>query len=364
MRALFLSLILFLPFVFAGDCNRFSIGECFPLVEQIVSSQNIPCAPDQNVNECIGICQRICSITANCDFFSYDTISSECTLLRSEDEFFFTCDIVAGPGSPTLLQQCRSDLSEDSCGRFVLQDCSFSGNLVFNQTDVYSPAECQAFQRDIGDFYNGVMFRHDVSPSHLCQLLDSEAKSCTAVAGPPSPDYGSCDIFPARSRHTNTTPSTTTPTTTTPTTTTPTTTAPTITTPTTRNATSIPTTRSLNSTSVPRHQTSTSVPTNIATSTSWTTSTTRIEDQSEMDKAKSSSDIDFNHVVFESVTVSGDNVDHIEQMLWMFFAGGCQCNGHLNLNQGECGPDESNGSICGSWFIFIIHHHHHHHYHL
>ena len=347
MRALFLSLILFLPFVFAGDCNRFSIGECFPLVEQIVSSQNIPCAPDQNVNECIGICQRICSITANCDFFSYDTINSECTMLRSEDEFFFTCDIVAGPGSPTLLQQCRSDLSEGSCGRFVLQDCSFSGNFVFNQTDVYSPAECQAFQRDIGDFYNGVMFRHDVSPTHLCQLLDSEAKSCTAVAGPPSPDYGTCEIFPERSRHTNTTPTTTTSTTTTPTT---------------RNATSIPTTRSPNSTSVPRHLNSTSVPTNIPTSTSWTTSTTRIEDQSEMDNAKSSSDIDFNHVGFESVTVSGDNVDHREQMLWMFFAGGCQCNGHLNLNQGECGPDDSNSSICGSWFIFIIHHHHHHHY--
>ena len=34
-----------------------------------------------------------------------------------------------------------------------------------------------------------------------------------------------------------------------------------------------------------------------------------------MDNAKSSSDIDFNHVVFESVTVSGDNVDHREQIL-------------------------------------------------
>ena len=206
MRAPFLSLFFF-PFAYAGDCGHFSVGECDPSIEQIVGSQNIPCPPDQDVNACIGICQRICSITASCDFFSYDTISSECTMLRerTENEFFSTCDVVAGPGSPTLLQ-CTSDLPEDACDRFVLQDCSHSGNWVFNQTDVYSPTECQAFLRDIGNFYDGVMFRHDVSPIHLCQLLDSEVKSCTAVAGPTSPDYGTCDIFPTTSAPSSTTP--------------------------------------------------------------------------------------------------------------------------------------------------------------
>ena len=191
--------------VFAGDCGHFSVGECDPSKEQIVGSQQIPCQENQDVNECVAICQKICSITSSCDFFSYDTVTKECTMLteRKESDFFSTCDVVAGPGSPTLLQ-CMSDLPDDACDRFVLQDCDFAGTSVFNQTDVFSPTECQSFLADIGSFYNGVMFLHDISPIHLCQLLDSEVKFCNAVAGPSSPDFSTCNNFP-----TPTTPATT-----------------------------------------------------------------------------------------------------------------------------------------------------------
>ena len=214
MRVPFLTIFLLTATtVFAGDCGHFSVGECNPSNEQIIGTQPIPCQENQDPNECIVICQKICSITNNCDFFSYDTMTKECTLLkeRKESEFFSTCDVVAGPGSPTLLQ-CTGDLPDGACDRFVFQDCKYEGMRVFNQTDVFSPTECQTFLRDIGSFYDGVMFLHDISPTHMCQLLDSEEKSCTAVAGPTSPDFSTCNIFP--------TPAPTTTTTTTPTTTT------------------------------------------------------------------------------------------------------------------------------------------------
>merc|ERR1719300_1829416 len=200
--------ILLLPVttVFAGDCGHFSVGECNPANEQIVGTQPIPCQENQDVNECVKICQTICSITSSCDFFSYDTTTKECTMLteRQESDFFSTCDVVAGPGSPTLLQ-CMSDLPDDACDRFVLQDCDYSGTRVFNQTDVFSPTDCQTFLADIGSFYDGVMFLHDISPIHLCQLLDSEEKKCTAVAGPTSPDYSTCNIYPTPAPTTTTT---------------------------------------------------------------------------------------------------------------------------------------------------------------
>ena len=75
--------------VFAGDCGHFSVGECKPSNEQIVGSQPIPCQENQDANECIAICQKICSITSSCDFFSYDTTTYECTMLteRKESDF-------------------------------------------------------------------------------------------------------------------------------------------------------------------------------------------------------------------------------------------------------------------------------------
>ena len=217
MRVPILTFVFLLPVttVFAGDCGHFSVGECKPSNEQIVGSQQIPCQENQDANECIAICQKICSITSSCDFFSYDTTTYECTMLteRKESDFFSTCDVVAGPGSPTLLQ-CMSDLPDDACDRFVLQDCDFAGTSVFNQTDVFSPTECQTFLAEIGSFYNGVMFLHDISPVHLCQLLDSEKKLCNSMAGPVSPDFSTCNNYPTQA------PTTTTTTTPTPTTTT------------------------------------------------------------------------------------------------------------------------------------------------
>merc|ERR1719370_1754825 len=42
----------------------------------------------------------------------------------------------------------------------------------------------------------------------MCQLLDSEEKSCTAVAGPTSPDFSTCNIFPTTTPPTTTTTAT------------------------------------------------------------------------------------------------------------------------------------------------------------
>ena len=178
--------------VLAGDCGAFSVGECSPSQEDVIEVQHLPCE-GIDTHECVRLCQRLCSITADCNFFSYNSELMDCILIQesSENAFLSTCDVLAGPDTPTL-QQCAGTTPEDDCDRFVAQDCEYLGTDVFNKTDVHSPSECQTLLADFGSIYKATLFVHDASPRNLCFLKDTDRRTCTSLAGPPEPDYDEC----------------------------------------------------------------------------------------------------------------------------------------------------------------------------
>ena len=110
----------------------------------------------------------------------------------SENAYVSTCDVVAGPDSPTL-KYCLENTLQDSCDRFIPENCEYLGNVVFNTTNVQSPTGCQELLVDLGDIYKADLFLHDIDPPYqLCQLLDSATKTCSSVAGPQEPPYKDC----------------------------------------------------------------------------------------------------------------------------------------------------------------------------
>ena len=177
--------------VLAGDCGAFSVGECSPRKEDLVGVHHLPC--EEIYHECVRACQRLCLITTNCDLFSYNVDSQVCTLVQEsfENAYLSTCDVLAGPDTPTLLQ-CSETTPEDDCDRFITQDCVYLGKSVLNQTNVGSPSDCQGLLRDFGDMFSATYFVHDVSPKHFCQLKDKDKRTCSSVAGPQAPDYDHC----------------------------------------------------------------------------------------------------------------------------------------------------------------------------
>jgi len=109
----------------------------------------------------------------------------------SQNHYLSTCDIIAGPASPTLTF-CADTLPEDSCDRFVAEDCFYSGESVFNLTNVVSATECQGLLKDFGDIYKADVFVYDGTPTYLCELQVTNKRTCIALAGPDTPDYDIC----------------------------------------------------------------------------------------------------------------------------------------------------------------------------
>ena len=176
----------------AGECGQFSVGECSLAQENIVDIQDLPC-DGIDTDRCVGLCQSICSFTSDCNFFSYNVDLQQCTLMQepSENAYLSTCDVLAGPDSPTL-QYCTDTAPEDSCDRFVAEDCVYLGNVLVNQTSFQSASDCQKFLEEFGDIYRAQFFIHDNVPKHLCQLLDSDRRTCSSVTGPQEPAYEDC----------------------------------------------------------------------------------------------------------------------------------------------------------------------------
>merc|ERR1711970_398342 len=119
----------------AGDCGLFSVGECNPLElpEDSVEVAEIPC-DGIDYHECAKLCQRLCQTTTNCNFFSYDGAKQECFKIheKSENEFLGTCDVVAGPESPTL-EDCVDDIPDDECDRFALRSARTTERRCLNR---------------------------------------------------------------------------------------------------------------------------------------------------------------------------------------------------------------------------------------
>merc|ERR1711872_643046 len=179
----------------AGKCQQFSVGECGLENDNIVEIKNVSC-DGGDPDACFVICQRFCHASSPCNFFTYNVDREECVLMKepSENAYVSSCDVVAGPASPTL-KYCLENTPFESCDRFIAEDCVYEGNVVFNMTNVESPNTCQELLADLGDFYKAEFFIHDIDPpTQLCQLLDtgSERRTCSLVAGPKEPPYPDC----------------------------------------------------------------------------------------------------------------------------------------------------------------------------
>ena len=245
------------------DCLGFSVAKCDPPLEVILDVKHLPC-DGVELDACADICQKICAITAACTFFKYDSLSEDCTMMQydAHSGYLSRCALFAGPAEPDF-NDCDEAIGPDSCARFTKEDCSYSGAVVFSDTDVISAEDCQYLLFSVGHFFGGELFVHDRLQLNLCEFRASQDKTCTAVNGPVHPPYLDC-VNPATTR---TTTSTTIPTTSmSPTTTTATTTITTTTT--------TPTTTTKATTTTTTTTTSTTATTTIKTTSTTTAKTT------------------------------------------------------------------------------------------
>merc|ERR1711892_1145061 len=217
-------------------CHQFSVGKCDPEVEVVLAVQHIPCTGVE-LQQCMAACQSICTVTARCNYFTYEESTADCYLMAQADHngYLSTCAVLAGPAEPSLAE-CDSETPSDSCNLFVSEDCAYPGEVVYTSKDVVSPADCQILLSQIGSLFGGDMFIHDTSEENLCEFRSGFQRECSGINGPVSPPYMDC---PGE----ETTPVPTTSTTPVPTTSTSTTPVPTTSTSTTPvSTTSIPTT--------------------------------------------------------------------------------------------------------------------------
>ena len=174
-------------------CGEFTVGKCDPEAEVLLSVQHIPCTGSgQETSVCWAACQRICSITAGCNYFTYGA-SEDCYLMNQDvhNGYLASCAIVAGPSTPSLAE-CDAETPTDSCLLFVSEDCNYTGEVVYTSKDVVSAADCQDLLLEIGFLYGGEMFVHDASQQNLCEFRSSSTKECSGVNGPVAPSIADC----------------------------------------------------------------------------------------------------------------------------------------------------------------------------
>ena len=131
MKLLFL--LTLLPAALLGgldDCSEFTVGKCDPPQEIILGIQHLPC-DFLPLNTCADICQKICAAEAGCDFFTYDAVTEDCTLLREEEHngYVSECALMAGPATPSM-RECDEQLPVDHCSRFTFENCVYKVRLL------------------------------------------------------------------------------------------------------------------------------------------------------------------------------------------------------------------------------------------
>merc|ERR1711892_118377 len=199
-------------------CHQFSVGKCDPEVEVVLAIQHIPCTGVE-LQQCMAACQSICTVTARCNYFTYEESSADCYLMAQADHngYLSTCAVLAGPAEPSLAE-CDSETPSDSCNLFVSEDCAYPGEVVYTSKDVVSPADCQVLLFQIGFLYEGDMFIHDSSEENLCEFRKTFQRECSGINGPVSPPLMNCPgekTTPIPTTSTSTTPVLTTSTSTT-----------------------------------------------------------------------------------------------------------------------------------------------------
>ena len=172
------------------DCRDFSVAKCDTNPNSILEIQTIPGIGDFKV--AVDICQKICISKAGCNYMSYDHATSECLLMNHDihNGYLSSCDLIAGPTSPTLVQ-C-DELDTDSCQLLVRENCEYTGKVVYSSKDVLTAAECQILMQGIGIAFGAELWIHDTPSDNLCEFRATKDAVCSAVNGPPEPSYLNC----------------------------------------------------------------------------------------------------------------------------------------------------------------------------
>ena len=113
------------------DCSLLSVSTCNPDHEVILTVT----LPEQG----LATCQEMCGIQEDCRYWSYDSTSSNCSLLHSS--YLATCDTITLGPEPDYTQCLAQD--SGSCDDLVRENCDLRGNILWLSDAVRDAEHCQ-----------------------------------------------------------------------------------------------------------------------------------------------------------------------------------------------------------------------------
>ena len=174
------SLLFLLPLV-SGQCTLFSVGECQPDAEEIIMSVDLP--SDQGAHS---VCQELCLIQEDCEYWSFDALSLTCTLHTYC--YLHSCDSITGGVENFDTCIC---LDNGTCEDLVWENCTLLGTVVWEEGSVRDAHQCQDYLETLGPVLGATVFSYSHT-EQVCRLLDAGTKTCTAMSGPRVPLVDSC----------------------------------------------------------------------------------------------------------------------------------------------------------------------------
>jgi hypothetical protein len=160
------------------ECADFTAGLCNPIVDELIDTYPLPSSPNANA-----VCQDLCQTIEGCNYFTYNSVNETCYLF--EYRYLDSCEVIGGLSAP-ILDDCHVEI-EDSCTSFKREECTYSGNVVFNRTSVSNAHACQQLLATVGYLYVGVYFVYD-RIHHTC-LLRFQGGGLQRLQRPRHPRY-------------------------------------------------------------------------------------------------------------------------------------------------------------------------------
>ena len=158
-----LCLLLLLPHARA-QCSLVSVSECQPDQDEVILEMSLPSDEDGATS----ICQELCEIQDNCEYWRFDGASLTCSLLSYC--YLHSCDsLMAGPEPDLSSCLCGSS---GTCADLVQENCDPLGSVVLTLPGVPDAATCQEFLLILGPGAGAAVFSY-TSQDQVCSLLDS-----------------------------------------------------------------------------------------------------------------------------------------------------------------------------------------------
>ena len=166
-----------------AQCSLLSVSECQPDPDEVIVT--IPLPSDQ---EAASICQQLCGIQEDCNYWTFDSATLTCSLLSYC--YLYSCDsFMAGPEPDFSDCLC---LESASCDDMVRENCDLLGSVLWQSEAVRDAHECQEYLQLLGPVLGGSVFSYSHT-SHTCTILDTGTRHCSKVSGPRQPRLEQCD---------------------------------------------------------------------------------------------------------------------------------------------------------------------------